>query len=357
MIKKRVLFIVEAMGGGVYTYIIELANELVKKYDIYIAYAIRPQTPKNYKDEFNKEINLIEISNLVRNISPINDLKALIAIRKLENDIKPDIIHLHSSKAGVLGRWAFRGKKNAIFYTPHGYSFLMADCGYIKRVLYRQIEKISAKRNCTTICCSYGEYRETLSFNKNTKYVNNGVNIKQLKNLKDRSNATCKNKFTVSTLGRICFQKNPKMFNDIAISLPEIEFVWIGDGELRNELNAPNITITGWMTREDALLKMLSTNIFILTSLWEGLPISLLEAMYMKKVCIVSNVIGNNDVIRTGRNGYVCDNCEDFISVIKTVKENFEEVNILIKNAYEDILETYNTKIMAEMYSRLYERK
>lgn len=46
--KKKILFIVEAMGGGVFTYIVDLSNELVSEYDMYIAYAVRKQTPKNY---------------------------------------------------------------------------------------------------------------------------------------------------------------------------------------------------------------------------------------------------------------------------------------------------------------------
>ena len=51
--KKKILYIVEAMGGGDYTYIVDLANELVETYDMYIAYAVRKQTPKNYKDYFD----------------------------------------------------------------------------------------------------------------------------------------------------------------------------------------------------------------------------------------------------------------------------------------------------------------
>lgn len=57
--KKKILYIVEAMGGGVFTYIVDLANELVNKYDMYIAYAVRKQTPKNYKDYFDKRIHLM----------------------------------------------------------------------------------------------------------------------------------------------------------------------------------------------------------------------------------------------------------------------------------------------------------
>lgn len=62
--KKKILYIVEAMGGGVFTYIVDLANELVNSYDMYIAYAVRKQTPQNYKDYFDKRIHLIEVKNL-----------------------------------------------------------------------------------------------------------------------------------------------------------------------------------------------------------------------------------------------------------------------------------------------------
>lgn len=82
--------------------------------------------------------------------------------------------------------------------------------------------------------------------------------------------------------------------------LPEINFIWIGEGELKTELTSPNITITGWIKREEALRIIRNVDFFILPSLWEGLPISLLEAMYLRKICLVSDVIGNRDVIKMG---------------------------------------------------------
>ena len=54
MSKKKILYVVESMGGGVFTYVVELANALSKDFDMYIAYATRPQTPENYRDYFNK---------------------------------------------------------------------------------------------------------------------------------------------------------------------------------------------------------------------------------------------------------------------------------------------------------------
>lgn len=350
--KKKILFIVEAMGGGVFTYIVDLSNELVNEYDMYIAYAVRKQTPENYRDYFDKRIHLIEVKNFNRSINPTKDIKAFIEIKNIEKEIKPDIIHLHSSKAGALGRFAFNGRKIPLFYTPHGYSFLMQNHSAGKRLIYKAIEAICSKRNCMTISCSEGEHRETLKLTKNATYVNNGINIGGLQKLIDSVGLVDKHPFTVFTLGRICYQKNPSLFNKIAEMMPDVKFLWIGDGELRAELTAPNIEITGWIQRENALRKSLHGDVFLLTSLWEGLPISLLEAMYMKKVCIVSNVIGNKDVIRNGENGFVCSKAEEFAKTIKQVRKlNLNKMRI---TAFKDIEETYNTQVMAENYSEIY---
>ncbi len=155
------------------------------------------------------------------------------------------------------------------------------------------------------------------------------------------------------TLGRICYQKNPMLFNEIAKALPGIHFLWIGDGELREELTSSNIGITGWLDRKNALSRSVSADVFLLTSLWEGLPISLLEAMYMKKPCVVNDVIGNHDVIHSGVNGYVCQNVSEFVESIENAQG--DKSAGLVDAAYEDILNKYNTVIMAEKYSAIYD--
>ena len=348
MAKKKILFIVEAMGGGVFTYIVDLANELVKDFDMYVAYAVRPQTPPNYKEYFDNRIHLIEVKNFTRSVNPAKDIKAFHEIKKIAEDVKPDIIHLHSSKAGALGRIAFNGKKVPLFYTPHGYSFLMQDQGGLKRAIYKVVETACAKRNCTTISCSEGEHLETLKLTQRAVYVNNGINTEELDKLLNQIELI-DHPFTVFTLGRICYQKNPELFNKIALAMPEAKFLWIGDGEMRNTLTAPNIEITGWAEREKALKLSMNADVFVLTSLWEGLPISLLEAMYMKKLCVVNDVIGNHDVIHNGVNGFVCKNIDEFKKAIGTAStEQF------IDAAFEDIEKQYNTVVMAQKYAKIY---
>ncbi len=168
-IRKKKLFVVEAVGGGAFMYIVDLANELAKNFDMYIAYAVRPQTPSNYMENFDKNIRFIEVKDFTRSINPLKDFKAILKVEGIVKEVRPDIIHLHFSKAGVIGYIAFNGKDVPLFYTSHGYSFLM--------------ENVMAKRNCTTISCFPGEHQETLKLTKKATYMNNEINRFVCKNV------------------------------------------------------------------------------------------------------------------------------------------------------------------------------
>ena len=359
--QKKVLHIVEAFGGGVFTVLSDLINGLSKDYEIIIAYSLRPQTPMNFEKFFNENVKFIEVKNFTRSINPKKDIKALQEIRKLIKEEKPDIIHLHSSKAGILGRLAMNGNKIKMFYNPHGFSFLKKDDSKLKRMVYWLIEKMTAMVNkkCTIVGCSKGEYEEEKKLNKNSICINNGIDIDKLQ--KETENLTEKkidyNNIKICTVGRISFQKNPQMFNEIAKSFPDIEFTWIGDGELREMLTEPNIRITGWKTREEVLQILNNNDIFLLTSLWEGLPISLLEAMYLKKICIVSNVVGNKDVIVNGKNGFIANDLNEFKKIIEKIFKKSIDLNEIKLNAKSDIYNVYNIQFIVKQYSNNYERK
>lgn len=359
MAKKKVLHIVESFGGGVFTVLTDLLNGLSKNYDVVVAYSLRPQTPENFEKYFDKNIKFIKVKNFTRSINLKKDIKALKEIRKIVKEEKPDIVHLHSSKAGILGRIGIHDKEIKMFYNPHGFSFLKLDDSKFKRFIYKTIEKGAAIINhkCTIIGCSKGEYEEARKLNKNSICINNGINIEKLKeetkDLKEKK--IDYNNLKICTVGRIGFQKNPKMFNEIAEKFPNLQFTWIGDGELRNELTSPNITITGWLERKDVLQELNGKDIFLLTSLWEGLPISLLEAMYLKKICIVSNVIGNRDVIQFEKNGYIAKSIEEYRNIIIQIQKE-KKIEKIASIAQKEVEEKYNLHIMINLYKTSYER-
>ena len=106
MKKKRILMVCEAFGGGVFTYVSQLCNDMVDEFDVYLAYSLRPQTPKNYTDFLDQRVHLIEMENVgVKGLTNLkSDIAAIKELRQIEKDVQPDVIHLHSSVAGGLGR-------------------------------------------------------------------------------------------------------------------------------------------------------------------------------------------------------------------------------------------------------------
>ena len=351
---KKILHIAEPFATGVLSFLIDITKRQVEEYEIYIAYGIRPLTPPNVESLFDKPIHLIKVDSFKGALGTVVNPKAYLDVHKLYKQIKPDIVHLHSSASGFVGRWAIPCRKTKVFYTPHGFSFLMQDGSALKRKAFWLLEYLSAKRKSKIIACSEGEYKEALKLSKNSTYVNNGINLKELTSLLASSSLNFHTPITVCTSGRILYQKNPPLFNQIAQLLPEIRIVWIGEGELKSELTSPNIEVTGWITREKALETLCSSDFFILPSLWEGLPISLLEAMFLKKRCLVSNVIGNRDVIRSGKNGFICDRPEEYATIIRRIIKGEINGTNIAEQASKDVENNYNAATMANKYSEIY---
>lgn len=349
---KKILMVCEAFGGGVFTYVSQLCNDMVDDFDIYLAYSLRPQTPKNYKEFLDPLVHLIEMKNIgVKGLTNIkNDLAAIKELRTIRDEVKPDIIHLHSSVAGGLGRLAYKGEN--VVYTPHGYAHILMGPGK-KSALYRTAEKILGNRALTLTCCE-SEDDEAKKFSKRTAYIETGVNLSDLAASLDGIKPVKNEKFTVFTLGRACVQKQPQLFNRIAELVPEARFVWIGNGELENELTAPNLEVTGWKPRKEALAMAKGADAFILCSLGEAIAMSLIENMYIKKLILVSNTMGNKSVIKDGVNGYVCEKAEEYAEKIKEAIKEFP--TSLPERAYQDVLEIYNTEAMKKKYIEFYKQ-
>lgn len=350
---KKILMVCESFTGGVYAYLSQLCNDMCDDFEVYLAYSIRRQTPKNYRDYLDKRIHLIEVSNFGKGITDIvNDFRVIKELRAIEAEIKPDIIHLHSSIAGGLGRLAYKGKTNTVIYTPHGYAHILMGPG-IKSKVFLILEKVLGRTNHITLTCCESEDREAKRLCKRTAYIETGINLRELSTALDGIEPVKNERFTVFSLGRICKQKRPELFNRIAELVPEARFLWIGDGELRDRLTAPNMEITGWKPRHEALAIAKGADAFILCSYGEAIAMSVLENMYIKKLCLVSNTMGNKSVIQNGVNGYVCDTPEEYATRVREAMKTFPKE--LPEAAYSDVLKTYNTDTMKEKFVWFYQ--
>lgn len=325
----KVVHIVEALAGGVNTYFKDLSfffgdSEIRDTIDTTIIYSSNRKEvdSERTRNDFSKGVSLLEI-NMVRHFSPLQDLKSIIKLTKELKKLNPDIIHLHSSKAGVLGRIAcfLLFKKKKIFYTPHGYAFLRTDISDFSKKTYWIIEKyFQVIFGGETIACGDTEYEIASRIGKSV-LVRNGIDINSVReNFIEKKNEI----LTIGIVGRITFARNPYLFNKIAKKYPDINFVWIGDGELNHEITAPNIRITGWMLEQSNVLRELNAiDVYIQTSLWEGLPIAVLEAMALQKPVLATNVIGNKDIVVHNETGFLFDTIDEldpFLEILKDEK-------------------------------------
>lgn len=335
----RIVHVVEALGGGVYTYFVNLTQVLAGRSDVELTVIFSDKRkeidPKKISKDFHPETQLI-LLEMNRELNLKKDLRSCRELRKILMKINPDVVHLHSSKAGVLGRIACSAifsSKPKLYYTPHGYSFLRKDISSLQRKFFHVIEQFTySVFGGKTIACGDTEYQYAKKIGRAT-LIRNGIEFRKLQDFEPVERPG-KVKL-IATAGRITHARNPELFNSIALQNPEIKFLWIGDGELREQITAENIQVTGWYkNREKALEHLAKADVYLQTSSWEGLPIALLEAMALKKPILATNIIGNKDVVVPGRTGYLFNSQEEIKEFISNLDDP-EQRSTFGKNAAE----------------------
>lgn len=326
--RKRILFVIEALSGGAGRHVKDLALGLSSKnYDIFILCGT-DRTDDMYRDILMEKLpknHIILCENLVREINLKNDVAAYQNIRRTIQNIRPNIVHCHSSKAGVVGRIAakIKGVKK-VFYTPHAYSFLAPEFSNKKKRVFVLIEKmLSRYATSKTFVVSEGELEAAIANNLNKKdkfeVIYNGLPeitlppknvIKEMLDLEEDT-------VVIGNNARLSEQKNPLLFLEIAKTVietsPKYHFVWVGDGVLRSKVekfiedNSLNDNIHLLGDRFDAEFIVVGYDLFLITSLYEGLPYALIEAMRAGVPILATNVVGNREVVTEGINGHLID--------------------------------------------------
>lgn len=353
----QIVHVTECLAGGVLTFLLNLTQALDTEEHV-IIFSRRDNTPDHVETLFGNNVKLVPWKYAGREIRPRQDFLALLELMKLLRQYpNADVVQLHSSKAGFLGRMACRllGRTKKVFYLPHGLSFAREDVSGRKKQFYTYLEKIGNAFCGDVIACSNSEkdllVKEGIH---NVHVINNGIKV---------ANEQPKyRKFSyplvIGTTGRLTGQKNPALFNEIARAFrsdTRVRFLWIGDGELRSEIEpADNIKVTGWLTPQEVQNQLRSVDLYMSTALWEGLPYAVLEAMNLGKPLLLSDCIGNIDLVKAEINGYCYHTGEEGIEKIKEFICNFEKISQMGKFSYQYLEDSFSIQQMKGKYLYLY---
>jgi len=304
-----IVHVVEPFAAGIAVFVKSLTETMPDDVHIIVHGERKKEIPASEVKKIfpQKNIRFIKWRSAQRSVHPLKDFMAFSELYKILRRLKKkglvDAVHLHSSKSGLLGRAACRmAAIENVVYTPNGAPFLSGR-NTLANYFYQQLEKIGYGFGGAVICCSQSELNAYKSIGIDAWYVNNGISLPSTPYV---AGDTHKKKFRIITSGRIVGQKNPYLFNIIATYFQEFEdfeFIWVGDGAERDMLKATNITVTGWLPTEEVKALVAQADIYVSTSLYEGLSFAVLEALALRKPVLLSECVGNRDVIKSGLNG------------------------------------------------------
>lgn len=286
---------------------------------------------------------------------------AIKEIRKLANEFSPDIVHCHSSSAGILGRLAIKGKFRTI-YTAHGWGFNIGMKPWVKYpVLW--LEKLCARYTDTYICVAKFVKNLALKYwlapENKFKVIYNGVPLPV-----DEAGSVS-NIINIIFVGRLAEPKKAELVIEAIAGLSEevkniIKFTIVGNGPkkagleiLAKEKNI-DVEFLGALPKESALVKMQKADIFVFISAWEGFPYTILEAMSAGLPIIASNVGGVGEAVNE-QNGILLKN--DIGQIKEAILKLVNDENLRLKlgkQGRSDVLEKFSLEKMLKKIEEVY---
>jgi len=272
-------------------------------------------------------VRLVILPTLVRQISPLNDLRALLALRRIMLQGGYAIVHTHSSKAGLLGRLAARlAGVPHIVHTVHGWSFHEHMHPFVRR-LYIQLERWAAAFSAALITVSEADMQTglRLGIGQPAQYrlIRSAIPLDQFDPaLYDRAAVRrelgiAPEEVVIGSVGRFSPQKNPlawaRVAGRVARACPQARFLLVGDGPLRGEVEA-TLAAEGLAKRtllpglrRDVARWLSAMDLFLITSLWEGLPRVLPQAMALRLPVVANRTGGAAEAVQDGRTGWLVE--------------------------------------------------
>lgn len=323
------------------------------------------------------DMRVVDIRSLRREISPVNDARAILEIRDVCRREGIQVVHTHSSKAGVVGRLgAFAAGVRGVAHTVHGFSFHDFMPPW-QRAVFVGVERAMSRFTSTLVllCESNAETarRERIGARRSREVIHYGIDFSPFDVPVDREAVRRSLGYTggeivVGFTGRFSEQKAlhilVEAFSLVRRDVPQLRLLLVGDGRLRRDLEdqarrngvADSVLVTGF--RRDVPLLLRAMDLFMMTSLWEGLSRSLAEAMYVRLPCIATDVGGTPEAVRTGETGWLvpANNVAEAANALRDAALHPDRAAAAADRAHAWARATFDVNTMHEKMKDLYLR-
>lgn len=355
MEKERILYVITQGGpwGGAQKYVCDLVTHASQIYDVIVAIG-EPEGPPDLQQKLAGICKIVKLPHLVRSISPFPDLVAVRELRNLYKTLNPSIVHLNSSKASIIGAIARIGlhPRPKIVYTVHGWVF-NESMGWFKKMLYRKLESITAYWKDKIIVLSEAEKRlaeDTVKLDphkfaviphgiEGPKHLLSKAEAKKSLNLPEDAH------YCIGTIANFYPTKGLDILLNAVALLKDrgqlVNLVLIGDGPerkkmevLKSRLHLDNVHLVGF--RDTAAQYLSAFDLFVLPSLKEGLPYTILEAQHAKIPIIATDVGGIPSLVKNQETGLLVPP-KDAIALKQATSfalNNPEKMKQMAENAY-----------------------
>ncbi|HEU0204384.1 MAG TPA: glycosyltransferase [Burkholderiaceae bacterium] len=291
-----------------------------------LVFTRRPETSEEVFRLLQHRVRLIELPPATG--WHIDFARALTkALQELAAAPGPLAVHLHAANTGLIGRFAIatlRGRA-ACFYTPHGLP-LLNPRRPVARAIAWALERLAGRLPIAPVGYGVGEARVLASVCRRPAFV--------LEHPIDDVFFEVRHAETtppvVITTGRAAEHNAPELFAHLALRFEIDEsptsFVWAGGGDVNQEalLRAGGVRVTGRLSPHEIAHALSSAAIYVQTSFWEGMPLSVIHAMAVGLPCVVSNVVGHRDVLVHGKTGFLVRDLEDLERHVRWLLEEPE---------------------------------
>jgi glycosyltransferase involved in cell wall biosynthesis len=352
--RPLVLVLVDPLATGILYSLSRLCWALRGGFRFHILHGRRPETPGDFRESFPPDTDFTEW-RVARPISLVRDAKAALQLREVVRRLKPDIVHAHSSKAGALVRLSFPAPRFPVFYSPRGYSFLRQDVRPAARAAFFYAEWLLGRSRHVTVAAGDSEYEKAKSVSRHARLIRNMVDLADFSPYEGLRPLTPPLYAVMAGADRP--QKNFPLFLEIARALVDdpIRLVWVADATPPSRLELPrNLEVTGWLPRAQALGRIAGGHVYVQTSLWEGLPIALLEGLALGLPVLGLPAVGNADLVMHGRNGYRCRTAAEFADRLRELLANPALREEMGRESRSIVERHYTVESLAQSWVQLY---